>query len=168
MPTTYTRADDDVLALLERTIDEFHPELKKHKVLVGVLMAANPDGAAVKHGGYDAAATMKVVPLKDRLTKGYDAEMLIDWDHWKECKEEHQIALLDHELSHLNVCKDSKTNMVKFDDLGRPKLKTVPGDIVQSDGFKTVVARHGNFAPEVIQLKRAQAIVREADAVLFR
>lgn len=99
MPTTYTKASDATVALLNHTIEMFHKPLKQHKVLIGVLIAANPDGPAISHAGYQAAAKIKVVPLKDRLTKGYDAELLIDHDHWKECKEEHQIALLDHELS---------------------------------------------------------------------
>lgn len=164
MPTSFSQADDATVALLSQTIAKFHPELKKHEVIIGVLIAANPDGPAVKHAGYAAAATIKVVPLKDRLTKGYDAELLIDNDHWKDCRKEHRVALLDHELSHLEVAK-SKSGGVKLDDLGRPKLKLLPGDIVQSDGFREVVKRHGDYAPEVITLKKASAIMTDTGAV---
>lgn len=164
MPTSYSQADDATVALLTRTIAEFHPQLKQHEVIIGVLIAANPDGPAVKHAGYAAAATIKVVPLKDRLTKGYDAELLIDNEHWKECRKEHRVAILDHELSHLEVAK-TKGGAVKRDDLGRPKLKILPGDIVQSDGFRDVVKRHGEYAPEVITLRRASATMRETGTV---
>lgn len=164
MPTTYSQADDATMSLVTKTIADFHPELMKHDVIVGVLIAANPDGPAVKHAGYAAAAKIKIVPLKDRLTKGYDAEMLIDNDHWKDCRKEHKIALLDHELSHIEVAR-TRGGGVKLDDLGRPKLKLLPGDIVQSDGFRDVVKRHGEYAPEVITLKKASATMRETGTV---
>lgn len=164
MPTTYTQADDATMSLLNKTIADFHPDLKKHEVIVGVLIAANPEGPAVKHAGYAAAAKIKVVPLKDRLTKGYDAELVIDHDHWKDSRREHKIALLDHELSHIEVAR-TRVGGVKLDDLGRPKLKLLPGDIVQSDGFREVIKRHGEYAPEVITLKKASATVRESGVV---
>jgi hypothetical protein len=45
------------------------------------------------------------VPLKDRLTKSYDAEMMVSRDDWNLMNEAHRLALLDHELSHLEPVK---------------------------------------------------------------
>lgn len=166
MPTTYTRADADTMRLLEQAVNTWHLQLKHHKVSIGVLMAGNPDGPAVSHGGYPAAAKIKIVSLKDRLTKKFDAELIIDEDHWKSCSDEHKLALLDHELSHIEVAFN-KNGGVKLDDLGRPKLKSVPGDIVQSDGFRDVIRRHREFAPEYINHRVAAHQINDAmDAVV--
>ena len=171
--TTYQLADIDTLDLVRRVMQRSHGPLFEAAVQVGVLMASNPDGPAVKHGGYAAFATIKIVGLKDRVTKQYDAEMLIDESEWNQFREGHRTALIDHELSHLTLVKlspkelraarseDSNAPWWKLDDLGRPKLKTVPGDWNAGDGFKEVVQRHGDFAIEYLNLQSAKA---KADA----
>jgi hypothetical protein len=167
--TSYQKADIDVLNLLCRVMERSHQELFEAAVQVGVLMASNPDGPAVKHGGYAAFATIKIVGLKDRVSKQYDAELLIDESEWNRFRAEHQTALIDHELSHLTLAKlspkelkqamreDPKAPWWKLDDLGRPKLKTVPGTWNAGDGFEDVVRRHGDFAIEYLNLQAAKA-----------
>ncbi len=169
MPTTYTLADDDVLTLVAAAMRRNHPRLHEAKVRVGVLMAANPDGPAIKRNGYPVIAQIKIVSLKDRLSKGYDAELLIDQHDWEEFQDEHRQALADHELSHIDTVdlspsqlraarqEDAKCPTWKLDDLGRPKLRTVPGDWDAGDGFSAVVARHGAYAVEYVNLTRAKS-----------
>lgn len=173
MPTTYQTADDEVTALVSAVMTEHHQALAHAGVRVGVLMAYKPDGAPIKHAGYEALATIKVVSLKDRVTKQYDAELLIDETEYARLPDEQRAALVDHELSHLTLAKkslrelqeaqqhDSAAPWWKLDDLGRPKLKTVNGDWNAGDGFKDVVARHGTQAVEYLNLARAKA---KADA----
>ncbi len=176
MPTTYRKADDKVVTLLTRALQKWHADLFEANVLIGVLMASNPDGDAVKHGGYPAFATIKVVSLKDRVSKGTDAEMLIDEGKWEDLRPGQQMALLDHELSHLKLKKSWRSQILgsdneptgetelKFesDDLDRPKLKTVPGDWNCGDGFRSVVARHGNDAIEFENIARCRAAAEAA------
>lgn len=175
MPTTYRKADDRVLALLVKVMQKHHRDLLDAGVLVGVLMASNPDGDAVKHGGYPAFATIKVVSLRDRVSKGTDAELLIDEEKWEELRAAQQIALLDHELSHLKLKKSWRSAILKdgeptdetelkfeTDDLERPKLKTVPGDWNVGDGFRAVVARHGTDAIEFENIARGRAAAESA------
>jgi hypothetical protein len=166
MSTTYTKPTetDWSLSLLKSVMDECHPSLALMGVRVGVLFAYNSDGPAVKHAGYAALAKIKNVPLKDRVTKGYDAELLIDEQEWKDLSKDQQAALLDHELSHLRlVTKEvEKREVVQIDDIGRPKLKTVPGDWNAGDGFKDVVARRGEDAIEFENVRRAHAYAAAA------
>jgi hypothetical protein len=169
MSTTYQTADDDVRDTLTEVMRKYHPGLAAADVQVGILMASNPEGNAVTHGGYPAFAKIKVVSLKDRVSKHYDAELLIDESEWNRFRHEHRLALLDHELSHLTtvplkedeataaLADDPKAPTWKLDDLGRPKLKTVPGDWNGGDGFRDVVSRHGAFAIEYENLNRAKA-----------
>lgn len=156
MPS-YGLPDDDVLHLLAEIMRQHHRPLHMAEVKVGVLMCSE-----LKHGGYPAYATIKVVPLKDRLTKEYDAELVIDRSSWEHLRHRHRRALLDHELSHIAVAKfverESEDGEItctfSTDDIGRPKLKTVNGDWNGSDGFREVVKRHGDWAIEFLNAKR--------------
>lgn len=186
-------AGEDVKAMVADVIQRWHADLYDAKVKIGILMAANPkEGeAAVKHAGYPAFATITIVPLKDRVSKGYDAEMVIDADGWKNFSLKHKTALLDHELSHLVVkrakVKDKKkgdddleehedalgtleavsavsavpAGEVILDDIGRPVLKTRKGDWNSGDGFRDVAARHGGFSIEVLNHRQVQAVVEQ-------
>jgi hypothetical protein len=163
MGTTFTLADERIHTALRAVMQAHHAELHNAGVRVGILLAYNPDGPAVKHHGAAARATIKIVPLKDRLTKNYDAEMLIDQAECDLMRAEHLNALMDHELSHLILAKKKRgETAVVRDDLGRPKLKTIPGDWNAGDGFKAVVARHGGYAAEFENLRRAMAAAEAA------
>lgn len=168
MATSYQKADENVLEVLDTAMGNWHRNLRLAGVKVGVLMAYNPDGDAVKHGGYPALATVKVVSLKDRVTKEIDAEVLIDEAAWRELHAEQRLSCLDHELQHLNLVPlspkelqtaqqyDPQAPWWKLDDLGRPRLRTVPGDWNAGDGFKAVVERHGHMAIEFHNLTMAK------------
>jgi hypothetical protein len=161
MPTTYQKADDDVIEVLEAALD-YHPKLAEARVKFGVLMADNGDEPAVKHGGYPALAKVRVVSLKDRVLKEVDAEILIDRHEWDGMQPAHRVALLDHELSHVTTVPGEENEMYKLDDLGRPKLKTVNGDWNAGDGFAEVVARHGDWSVESLNAKRLSAMIEAA------
>jgi len=167
MATTYEAATEEVKSMVRTIMGKWHADLVKEDVRVGCIMAYNGESAAVKHGGYPAAATMKVVSLKDRVEKKYEAELLIDQTWWNEAQKKHREALIDHELSHLELVPDEEEGGFKRDDLGRPKLKIKLGDWNAGDGFKVVVERHGDYANEVVQLKKVNALVAEAKITLF-
>lgn len=178
MPTTYSKADPDVINAMLRAMAKYHPRLHDAQVRVGVLMAHNPDGPAIKHGGYPALACIRPVSLKDRLSKGYDAEMLIDFSAYLDLRPGQQEALMDHELSHIDTvdlspderaARDEGDDVTwKTDDLGRPKLRSVKGDWSAGDGFAAVVARHGADAIEFENIarcrSRAEAARREGES----
>lgn len=168
MSTTYQQADEDVLDLLQQVKRDHHPRLAEAGVEVGIIMALNPDDDAIKAGGYPAFAQIKVVSLKDRVSKGYDAELLIDERKWRELTAAQRVALLDHELSHVDrvdvperergLFDESAGPVVswKTDDRGRPKLRTVNGDWHCGDAFAEVIRRHGDSAIEYMNLAFAK------------
>ena len=174
--TTYQKADLDVLDYLARMLTAYHPRLREAGVQVGVLMALNPEGPAVKHGGYPALATIKVVSLKDRVSKGYDAELVIDQTEYERLAEGHRLALCDHELCHLQLVPlppkqlarirqdDPQAPDWKLDDLGRPRLKLKPGDHNVGDAFADVIIRHGQAALEYQGYLRAKIWAEAAKA----
>jgi hypothetical protein len=160
-------ADADVQNLLAQVMAEHYPRLHEAGVKVGILMARNTEGPALKRGGYEVLAMIKPVPLKDRLTKGYDAELLIDAREYEEFRERRRESLLHHELGHIDTVDLTPAEMKareedesvtwKTDDLGRPKLKSVPGNWNCGDGFVRTVAEYGTDAVEYENIRRCQA-----------
>lgn len=167
MPTTYHLADADVRNLLEQVMFEHHPRLHEAGVRVGVLFARNPDGPALKRNGYEVLAMIKPVPLKDRLTKGYDAELVIDGGEFETLKPRQQESTLHHELAHIDRVDLSPQELAardegdecswKVDDLGRPKLRSVPGSWNAGDGHTSTVEIYGADAIEYELLARCKA-----------
>jgi hypothetical protein len=120
-------------------------------VKICILMASNDtaeDGEpAVKCHGYPAQAVVSVIPYKQRVDKRADAEIILDEQNWVDLTEPQQRALLDHEITHLQMQTD-ENGFVKTDDVGRPKLKLRLHDF-QLGGFRTIAKRYGADAPEV-------------------
>jgi len=154
MPVTFQKADPDIVDIVAEIMREHHRHLVIEDVRVGVIAAICTTGPAVKAHGHPAYATMKVVSLKDRLSKRYDAELVLDADLFERLRPSQQCALIDHELSFLRLVLDPKGNVVR-DDLGRPKLRTVPGDWGGVDGFTAVVKRWGLSS---LEYRHSQAV----------
>lgn len=169
MSTSYSVAPDEVCMVVGRRLHDARRDLLDLGVRVGVLFAYNPGGPAVKHGGHPAAATIKVVPQRDRITKGYDAEMVIDQGIWDDLSPGQRVALVAHELHHIvpviKVDKETGAEMPQLDDGGRPKLKTRPGDWNGGDGFAEIVAEFGADAIEYENIRWCKA---KADAAAER
>lgn len=168
MSTTYSAADPEVNDLLAEVMKRHHKPLHEAGVKVGVLMSSE-----LKAGGYPAYATIKIVSLKDRLSKQYDAELVIDLPEWEKLRDRHRKALIDHELSHIKLAKTRTTGDATLavtesgitferDDLGRPKLKLVKGDWNGSDGFRDVVQRNGDWAIEFLSARRCHVFATAA------
>lgn len=109
------------------------------------------NGPAIKHQGYPCAAVVRVIGLKDRCKGMGDAEILLDADRWDEWSEKEQNAIIDHELEHLELARDSE-GTIKRDDLDRPKLRLRKHDH-QFGWFDSIVRRHGSNALEWQQHK---------------
>lgn len=164
MPRTYEKIHPrDGHKLYDRLVvvrDRYHQPLKEAGVEIDLLLAHAPrdknddaTGHAVTHGGYPAMATIKVTSLKDRVAGLGDAVMIVDGDACDEWTDAEVDALLDHELTHLEITIDDKGAVVR-DDAGRPKLKCRKHDW-QIGGFAEIAKRHKENAPEVKATKEA-------------
>ncbi len=166
MGTMYYPAGNDVALLVNNRISTHHDDMHKVGVRVGVLMATNDSGPAVKLHGAACNATIRVVAHRDRVTKGYDAEMVIDARNWEDFSHRQRLALVAHELKHLilvkKVDRETKAQRVQFDDGGRPKLKCRPGDWDAGDGFAEIVAEFGEDAIEYTNMRSAWRLADQA------
>jgi hypothetical protein len=184
MASIYFKADSSVVAVVNEAIKKWHPELSKAQIQIGILFAVSgkDDQPAIKEAGHPVDGIIKIVTLKDRVTKGFDAEMILDGDSWKQMGDDDRLAFIDHLLSRLELKKpkkkkDKKNDAVHGDDeeqeefeeseflqddIGRPVLKTRKWDWNAGFGFREVVERHGAHAPECHHLNHAKSIVDSA------
>lgn len=150
--SSYQVAETEVQDRIDRIIAEHHKDLKDAKVDVRALMAF-AEGDAVKLHGYPCAAIIKAVGLKERAQGLSDALIIIDAAWWKdEDRTERELdALIDHELTHIELQFDKHKILVR-DDLSRPVIKMRLHDW-QLGGFAQISARYGASALEVKGVK---------------
>lgn len=159
MGKTYQRADEATAAMVKSAMSKWHPTLLDAGVTVDALMVADFDPEtgevfpALKHGGYQAAATIKANNLQLRVLDNADALLVIDTCNWDRLGEAERVALIDHELTHLLVVMDQGS--IRRDDHGRPRLKMRLHDW-QLGGFTAVARRHGEKAPEVQAVRQCR------------
>jgi hypothetical protein len=153
MGTTYEACGDDVHKLVAKAMGEWHLELKASGVTIDAVFARkldsdeNPVPAVTAHGS-TAAAKIGITSLEDRARGLKDAKLTIDGHVWDGLSAQSRIALIDHELEHLNAGEER-------DDLGRPKLKMSKHDYVLA-GFLSIINRHGQNAIEHREMTRFQ------------
>jgi len=183
MPT-YDAAPPEVEEYAADLRLKFHGQLDACGVRIHYIMARatrNEDGdrvgVAIKLHGVRALAKVKINGLADRAEGKADATITIDGDEWPDWSEERRIAVIDHELQHVEVVfeRDSQTvwktddferdsqTVWKTDDLGRPVLRLRPHDF-DVRGFDVIRARHGMASVEHEAVERLK--VRPVQALL--
>lgn len=150
----YQKADKEVTNLVKKVLGEHHEPLLEHKVKIDVLMAfgkTDDEGElqspALKDRGHPVMFQARVLPLSDRAKECGDAEIRLDGDEWEHLPADQQEAVIDSALCQLELTTNVDGE-VKYDDLGRPKLRKRWGDIFVS-GFGEVARRHGAASLEV-------------------
>ena len=127
------------------------------KVRIGYLVAyaptddaGAPKGPAIKVHGQAAWACVTVNPLPQRALGGPDAVITIDAAWWtkEDRTDEQRMALLDHELYHLELTLDGEAAVL--DTCKRPKLSLKQHD-VQFGWFREVALRNGKDSAECMQ-----------------
>ena len=148
--------DHEAYTLIRQLVDDHYPDLAKHEVTIGVVMATSddPEKPAVKLHGYKCAAVVSITPYKQRIHGVADTLITIDAANWSDLAERRRESLIAHELTHLVVALD-KNGHAKADDAGRPKLKMRLHD-VQTGWFMSIAERYGEDSYEVQQARQIQ------------
>lgn len=151
--STFHAAPVEVLALLAETMRIHHQDLTNLGVTVAVVMAeadvdenGDPKGDAIVVRKKAAWGKIKITPPELRVLGVADAQMMLDGDRWVLLSREEQMAVIDHELTHLEPTGD-------IDDGGRPKLKLREHDI-EVGWFEDVAERHGEHSQERQQARQ--------------
>lgn len=159
MSVTYEQAPEaEVGKMIAEVMQQHHPLLNGAGVTIEALFARNYDKdgqaePAIVVRGQACAAKISITNLSDRVRGIADAKLIIDAEYgWNRLAESRRIAMIDHELCHLEPAVD-KDGVPKLDDHGRPKLKIRHHDW-ELTGFADVAERHGEAALEVHQIVR--------------
>lgn len=167
--SVYTRCDDSVNEIIETVMQEHHRPLMDAGVTVDSLWAyasvdqnQDPAGPALTLHGYPCAAIVRIINLKDRAKGLADTEVCIDATRWQVTPELSRVALIDHELEHIELVLD-KNGLLKRDDLGRPKLRMRKHDH-QFGWFDSITRRHGEHA---LEYQQAQELLERAGQLYF-
>jgi hypothetical protein len=146
----------DVTDCIDKIQAAHHVELKG--VTVAALFVFDDESSlpVLKQQGYPAGAVVRITPLKDRALGMADATIVVDRCRWLALSPRQRDALIDHELTHLEVKTDeeqgAKDPVPVFDASGRPKLVMRRHDH-QFGWFDEVAQRHGEASPEVRQAR---------------
>lgn len=176
MPTAgYLYLSDEDRTLCHEVLTTVHAELAAawqglDSWPIGFLAAVpsvDKDGMpklpTIHHGGYGAYAFVRLTDLYWQTLLRIDAQIVVD-SHWwnglleraKTDVEREQAlarrrAVIDHELTHLELVCDKKTGKpVLHPETGRPKLRLRKHDY-QFGWFTEVAQRHGVHSVEVQQ-----------------
>jgi hypothetical protein len=148
---TFIQSDEELQKLVTDVMEQFHPTLKDVGTTVSVVVAAaevddegEQKGPAVTQFGFGAPALIRVVPSRLRVQGLGDVEMVINGDLWDSVTKEQQVALIDNELTKLELRRDANGH-VKRDDYNRPCFKIRKPDWIVY-GFDEVIKRHGDNA----------------------
>lgn len=146
----YDTPPQELLLLINQTMEKYHPDLYNNGVTVDAVLAYNDKtDYPVKSGGYPVLAFTKVSSLKLRVKGAKDAEITLDGAAFEALNEEQKVALIDRELYSLSLVHD-KEGELKRDDADRPKIRLKKCDYRLS-WFTEIARRHGNNSPEVYQ-----------------
>lgn len=156
--TTYLTPGKEQHEALQTALKKYHPRLIEAKTTICMLVVfaeidehGEPVGQALNLHGTPAYAVTRIFPLKLRAHGLADAEILVDGERWKDMPNKTRIALLDHELTHIDLV--FKDNVLQVDDLGRAKLTMRHHDYTHG-WFTEVVERHGKASIESLQARR--------------
>jgi len=154
----YELAKAQTVSAVDRVMKTYHGRLSDVGVTCDTLLAfantdvnGDPNGCAIKLHGRECNAKIRIVSTKDRVAGRADVEMIIDGDKLDLWSEEELDALIDHELTHLELCVNSKGGLQR-DDHDRPKLKIRLHDR-EFGWFDEVARRHGEHSFEMTQAK---------------
>ena len=158
---TYDKAPEELTDTVAQVLDMYHSRLTSPTILrdvqIETMLAYGPrngdgdqTGPAIQVHGTEALACIRITKLEERIAGRGDAVMLIDGDRWKGWQRPQLEALIDHELTHLELQRDPRTDEIVLDDAGRVKLKMRSHDF-QVGWFDEVAERHPKWSWEVQQ-----------------
>ena len=165
----YDRPPKDVQKRIDWVLKRYHSRLLEPQLKVPVNVETllvfgptNKDGeqtgpAIAGRTGQGAYGCIRVTRLEERVGGRGDAIMHLDGDDWKSWGTKTLDAIIDHELTHLEIAIDKKVGVPVYDDAGRPKLKLRPHDF-EVGWFDEVAERHPDFA---IETKQAAILARQ-------
>lgn len=149
-------------AVLDEALTRYHGRLAEAGVTVDLLWTEDTNGKPFLVSGYPAIARVRICSLDERVAGRADAEIVLDRGEWMGLEQAEQVAVMDHELTHLVLVYEKMgrvvTGTVKRDDHNRPRLKMRRHDY-QVGGFRDIAERHRSHSQEWQQAVAAESLL---------
>jgi hypothetical protein len=164
MPKEYSKAPDQIVAMVNQLLHRYYPELVEVKFEIAVVIESAYEDDELCQGlklhGMDCAATIGKISAKQRLYNPADALITLD-GFWLDQHPEDadRLAVLDHEIRHVKLTMKKESVVIGED--GRAKFKMRPDELYFT-GFLNVVERHGMAAGEAGDALEIAGQVRQA------
>jgi hypothetical protein len=157
MSRSFEQAGSSVIEVMAKVMFDHRSDLMAIGVKVSIVFTTKTDADGVVEPGImvrgiPAAAKIQITSVVDRARGMADAKILVDRSVWDELDDEERAALIDHELTHLEI-REPTAEGDTLDGAGRPRLKIRPHDW-EVAGFADVVKRHGRKALDFQQVAR--------------
>lgn len=147
MAKSYRKSGLEIQALTNEVLEMYHGHLLEQNIIIDLIDCYEHSGKpAVMHHGHPAFAVIRVMPLKDRSMGRGDAEITFDARLVASMSRDEKMALIDHELHHLEI-KRNKDGEVVRDDLNRTEYKMRHHDR-EFGWFDVVASRWGRHSIE--------------------
>ena len=150
MSKNYEMASQEDVKLMNEIIDKHYKELRDYDIQIGLFYLypkldkdGNSKGPSIKSQGVACAANIRIVSDLNRLTDNTDVKIVLAQEIWSKISKEEKEAILDHELYHLVIAKDPKTDepLTISETSDKVKLKMKVHNIVLW-GFSDIIERH--------------------------
>jgi hypothetical protein len=119
----YQKADDELYNEVASVMRQYHLPLVDSGVHVDVIVARSEDTPPIVVRGIECAATVRITSTRERALGIGDAVITINGELMPTWSTRQLHAVIDHELTHLELKMDKKTGQPKVDDQDRPMLK---------------------------------------------
>jgi hypothetical protein len=159
MAKMYRKSGGDIASLVQDVMKIYYTDLLEQNIKIDLIDAYDSmGGPAVTVHGLPAAASIRVLSLKDRIMDRGDVEITFDGYVVDGFSKDEKMALIDHELYHIET-KRNKDGQIKYDDIGRVEYKLKPHDR-EFGWFDAVARRWGKNSQEY---KQANEMVSDED-----
>ena len=116
-----------------KVIAKWHTDLDNPKILYLI------DVETMKSRGFETLAKIrKATPVESHLNGGLDLVLIVSGPIWKAMTDEQKLALIDHELCHVELTSPES---------GEPGAYLLRGHDIEE--FNVIVKRHGEWWPHV-------------------
>ena len=116
-----------------KVIAKWHTDLDNPKILYLI------DTETMKSRGFETLAKIrKATPVESHLNGGLDLVLIVSGPIWKAMTDEQKLALIDHELCHVELTSPES---------GEPGAYLLRGHDIEE--FNVIVKRHGDWWPHV-------------------
>jgi len=175
-------AGTEIKMMIEKMKQENHPHLAEARIAALLTDKRKISGNKIVLG------TAKKVSAEDKVLSDFDFKIILSGEDWAQLTEKEKFALIDHELSHLDVARVPQTETVggrkkpvkdefgrtiytdeiKYDDDGKPKWKLRSHDfenffhIAERYGIE-IASKVGGYFPPDGEKNQARAAAQAAE-----